>query len=29
MENIESNSTVQYEILPVSLLDRESARNLD
>jgi LacI family transcriptional regulator len=28
LENIESNSTVQYEILPVSLLDRESARKL-
>ena len=28
LENIESNSTALYEILPVSLLDRESARKL-
>lgn len=29
LNNIESNSAAQYEVLPVSLLDRESARKID
>jgi len=29
LENIESNATARYEILPVSLKDRESARRID
>ena len=29
LENIESNSAARYEVLPVSLLDRESARKID
>ena len=29
LDNIESNSTALYEVLPVSLLDRESARMID